>query len=103
MQRYLNTLNAIEIELVDGKSKRYQTVEGGDIPDDKELFLGLVGGEVVGVFYYKSGQIYSLSFDDFSYDFLSEENAELNAAYSALISALPTGTVPTMPDEDGVS
>jgi hypothetical protein len=102
MKRYLNKLRAFNIQLVSGKSKRYELASGSGTPNANELFIGNISNISKGLFVYKSGQIYSLSHDDFSYDFLNEENAVLNQAYSSLVSSLPTGTVPTMPDEDGV-
>lgn len=99
MKRYINNLRTFTVELVAGDSKRYQ-LSSGQNPDDLELFIGQASSTTVGIFLKKSGQIYNLSHDDFSYDFLDEENTSLDDAYDALIAALPTGTVPTMPDEE---
>lgn len=97
MKRYLNKLRSFTVSLVSGKEFRYQLSSG--TPDENELFIGEIGGTEKGLFIYKSGQIYCLSHDDFSYDFLDEENAELNTAFEALV--FPSTTVPTIPDEDG--
>jgi hypothetical protein len=100
MKRYLNRMRSFTVQLVSEKTQRYQ-LNDASTPDSNELFIGKIGGDVKGVFVYKSGQIYAVSQDDFSYDFLNAENTRLNSAFSAL--TLPTsGTVPTMPDEDGV-
>jgi hypothetical protein len=99
MKRYLNKLRTFTVSLVSGKNYRYQLSSG--TPDENELFIGFItidNQEVKkGLFIYKSGQIYSLSHDDFSYDFLNEENTRLNDAFSALV--LPSTIVPIIPDE----
>jgi hypothetical protein len=98
MKRYLNKMRSFTVQLVSGSSKRYQ-LNDASTPDSNELFLGKIAGDVKGIFVYKSGQIYNVSHDDFSYDFLDDENSRMNTAFSAL--SLPTsGTVPTMPNEE---
>jgi hypothetical protein len=105
MKRYLNKLRSFDVQLVSGKSFRYQLSSG--TPDDNELFIGKTGGVVKGLFVYKlsEGKIYCLSHDDFSYDFLNEENVRLNLAFinfSNSLSSLSSSIVPVIPDEDGV-
>jgi outer membrane protein assembly factor BamB len=103
MKRYLNKLRTFTVQLVSGKSYRYQLSSG--TPDNNELFVGITGSDVKGLFIYKSSgnQIYCLSHDDFTYDFLNEENTRLNSAFSNLELLTPETIVPTIPDEDGVS
>jgi len=99
MKRYLNKLRSFTVSLVSGKNYRYQLSSG--TPNENELFIGEIGATEKGLFIYKSGQIYNLSHDDFSYDFLNEENTRLNAAFTALNSILPSTNVPTIPIEEG--
>jgi hypothetical protein len=103
MKRYLNKLRTFTIQLVSGKSYRYQLSSG--TPDDNELFIGKIGSDVKGLFVYKlsENRIYCLSHDDFTYDFLNEENIRLNSAFSNLELLTSGEVVPTIPDEDGVS
>ena len=105
MKRFLNKVKTYEIKLVTGKSYRYE-LNDPDILVQNELFIGEIGGAKKGLFVYKSGQIYSVSHDDFSYDFLNDENERLNNAYSAVEDDLENifeATIPLMPDEDGDS
>jgi hypothetical protein len=99
MKRYLNKLRTFTVLLVSGKEHRYQLSSGtpDENPDENELFIGEIGATEKILFIYKSGQIYNLSYDDFSYDFLNEENTRLNTAFDDL--SLPSTTVPTIPDE----
>ena len=102
MKRYLNELRSFNVKLVSGKSYRYE-LDADQNPDLNEVFIGLTGSVVKGLFIKKASQIYSLSHDDFSLDFLNEENARLNAAFTVLVESIPAGLIPDMPDEDGVA
>lgn len=63
---------------------RYR-LANGNTPEENELFLGEESNSnFKGLFLHKSGEIYSLSYDDFSYDFLSRESNRLNGAYIIL-------------------
>lgn len=101
MKRFLNKLRTFTVAPQEGKTHVYQLSSG--TPDDNELFIGKNSSDVVvGVFLYKSGQIYNLAYDDFAREFLSVENTRLNGAYDDLIASLPAGAVPEMPEEEGV-
>jgi hypothetical protein len=45
-------------------------------------------------------QLFSVSYDDFSYDFLDRENDRLNKAYNNLVTKITElENIPTIPDE----
>jgi len=96
MKRYLNKLRSFTIVKAPGKDHRYQLDIGSNaLPN--ELFIGTIDGSRKGLFIYKSleNQIFALSHDDFSYDFLKEEDAELEEIIGNL--TIPTETIPTVP------
>jgi hypothetical protein len=97
MKRFLNKAREFSVKLAEGKSYRYE-LDSVSTPDQNELFIGKVGSTVKGLFVYKGTQIYCVSHDDFTYDFLSEENERLNDAFSAI--EIPSGAVPLVPEED---
>jgi len=100
MKRYLNKLRDFQVSLVSDNLYRYQLLSG--TPSENELFIGKIGNVVKGLFVYKSNhnQIFCLSHDDFSYDFLNKENGRLNTAFNNL--AFPSSeTILTIPDESG--
>jgi hypothetical protein len=106
MKRYLNKLRTFTVLLVSGKEHRYQlssgTLDENELfigPDENELFIGEIGATEKILFIYRSEQIYNLSYDDFSYDFLNEENTRLNTAFDDL--SFPSTTAPTISIEDG--
>jgi len=103
MKRFLNMLEDYEVTLVNEESYRYILTDTST-PSENEIFIGktdiLNTAVVKGLFMYVGTEIYCLSHDDFSYDFLDDENVRLNAAYDDIVSDLGTlGTVPTMPEE----
>lgn len=114
MKRFLNNLRTFTVALDTDESYRY-VLNDASTPEANELFIGSIGGLFIyktvdndGVALANGGQIFCLSHDDFTFDFLYDENTRLNAAYDKLINVTTgdltnLGTVPTMPDEDGVA
>jgi len=101
MKRFLNKLDDYEISLVSNELYRYE-LNSAATPSENEIFIGKVDPDIKGLFIYKSGQIFCLSYDDFSHDFLTDENTRLNDAYDNLNANITTlGAVSIMPDEDG--
>lgn len=126
MKRFLNKVRRFEVSQITDAPYRYEldsftpiNTEDTESINEDELFIGEANGDEKGLFVYKTKnengdsfidesnievpyRIFSLSYDDFSYNFLDDENNRLNAAYSALQSNINAlGTVPIMPDEDG--
>jgi hypothetical protein len=97
MKRFLNKVRVFTVN-DSALTGTFQLSSG--TPDNNEIIIGKdSSNNVKGLFVHKSGQIYALSYDEFSYSLLYPENNRLNAAFSAL--TLPTsGTVPVMPDEE---
>lgn len=97
MKRFLNKVRVFTVNDT-ATTGVFQLTSG--TPDNNEIIIGKDSlDNVKGLFVYKSGQLYALSYDDSSYSFLYTENNALNAAFAAL--ELPTsGTVPVMPDEE---
>jgi hypothetical protein len=62
--------------------------------------------EEKGIFVYKNSELYSVSNDDFSHDFLTIEKTRLVNNYERVKNKLETlggSDIPVIPDEDGVS
>jgi len=104
MKRFLNNIKEIDIIQVVGKPFKF-TLNGVFSLSDNELVIGKDSfGNRLGLFVYKSTDsgLYSLSFDDFAYSFLSAENSRLLAAFENLTTSLSSlSTPPTIPDESG--
>jgi hypothetical protein len=87
MKRYLNKVKTINVQKLAGKTHKY-AISDTYSPEHNELVIGRLNNVVVGLFVCKvEGQnknLYSLSFDDFSYDFLNSENIRLNNAFNIL-------------------
>lgn len=94
MKRFLNKLRSFEIQT--NGSYRY-ILNPGTIPENNELFIGTISSSVKGLFIYKNEHIYCLSHDDFSYNFLNEENNRLNNAFNNITT--PGSTSPVIPSD----
>lgn len=99
MKRFLNELREITVQEISGEPHRYKVINPQ--PDDNELFIGVIDDSVIGLFIYKGSplnKIYSLSFDDFSYNFLLDENDRLNYAFDNFESDITSLSGATVPD-----
>jgi len=94
MKRFLNKLSSFTIK--SNGSNRY-ILDSATLPDNNELFIGTIDSQGKGLFIYKNGQIYCLSHDDFSYNFLTLENARLNTAFANI--SLPSIASPVIPSD----
>jgi hypothetical protein len=118
MKRFLNKLRRFEVLEITDSSYKYK-LNDSITPDENELFIGKISEENKGLFVYKTKvakyieaednwveealpepQIFSVSYDDFSYDFLDKENKSLNDAYNALLNDINVfNAIPDIPDE----
>jgi hypothetical protein len=108
MKRFLNKLRRFKISKIANSSYKYELNDSTTPPDENELFIGqtdITDDETeVGLFVHKiieeESYIFSVSYDDFSYDFLNKENNRLNKAYEKLTENIDDlENIPTIPDE----
>lgn len=108
MKRFLNKVREIKIKLKSGFDFKYELDETPSPSlSNNELFIGYTGtSDYKGLFINKVinnvPQIFSLSYDDFSIDFLKDEKISIDYSLDLINNSI-TGTVPTIPDEDGVA
>jgi hypothetical protein len=107
MKRFLNKLRRFKISKIANSSYKYELNDSTTPPDENELFIGEDidnNNTEVGLFVHKiieeESYIFSVSYDDFSYDFLDKENKSLNDAYNALLNDINAfNAIPDIPDE----
>ena len=85
MKRYLNKVKTINVQKQAGKNHKY-IISDAYVPENNEILIGRFNNTVVGLFICKvegpNRNLYSISFDDFSYDFLNFENNRINNAFT---------------------
>jgi hypothetical protein len=96
MKRYLNKVREIDITL----QSNYKYTTADTTLSNNEIFIGKVGNDRKGLFIKKADGIHSISFDDFSYGFLNTELSNIATKINGILNSV-SGTIPTVPDEDG--
>jgi hypothetical protein len=101
MQRILNTCRIITIEPFDtGYTRRFRpTGSYSPVLGENELVVGSYDSKNY-LFIHRAGVLYSVSHDDFSFDYISREIAALNTAFTGI--TIPSSYTGSMPDDDGV-
>jgi hypothetical protein len=101
MQRILNTCRIISIEPLNSNYTRRFRPTGSYSPalSLNELVVGSYAGNSY-LFIHRAGVLYSVSHDDFSFDYISSEIAALNTAFTGI--TIPSEYTGSMPDDDGV-
>jgi hypothetical protein len=99
MKRFLNKARPVNLEKYTSNGITRFRLLGSYNPSIVENELLIYDGKL---FIFKSGDVYSFSYDSVTFDFLTSENTRINNAYTSLSSNITGITdIPTIPDEDG--
>ena len=102
MKRQLNTCRIISIEpFAEGYSRRFKPT-GTYTPalGQNEVVVGVYSGSNY-LFVHRAGVLYSVSHDDFSFDYITQELALLDSRLTSI--SIPGSYTGSVPDDDGVA
>jgi len=100
MQRFLNKCRKVTVQPISGLTKRFQ-LSSGQTAEHNEIVVGVHNSTnylFLARFEGSTTVLYNMSFDDFSFDFLTKEKAEIEAAFTAIANANYSGSdIPQLP------
>jgi hypothetical protein len=94
MKRFLNKCRKVEVQPVSELTKRFQ-LSSGETAEHNEIVIGVHNSTnylFLARLENSSIVLYNMAFDDFSFDFLTKEKAEIDDAFDDITNASYSGS-----------